>query len=455
MANYRQLIREALALDISDLSFLYRPQNIDITLLSQIGQPKPGLLVRFGSFLWQLLRLLRQWPTSWQMPHGRAHTPLFFVTTNNQTVALQPLVDQLPESTIVGLYGFGQQSFPLLRAYLWAIPFFPLLLLKFFQAKGAARRSFTYVLDAYWLSYGYYIVLRKLLQQLHPSVLIMANDHIIWTRTLLLAAKKEGIPTIYLQHASVTERFPPLTFDFALLEGVDAAEKYAACGPSSTKIFLVGLPRFDAYHQHINQNSQVQSIGICTNPQNSLEEVAALASALQQHAPQVKVIFRPHPGDTRQLLWQDLAQQASWLFSNGRDESAFHFLTRVDTVLAGDSNILLEAALMNVYPIYYDFLGQKLDWYGFYKNGLTPYFADPADVAQAIHQLSQHKPDVRSRTKRYCASVDTAYDGRSAHLCANLVQKIITHAPNLTDEWQRIPHLTDCEVYEVRSTHAT
>ncbi len=452
MSGTRQIIRDALALDVSDLVYLYRPHNMDMTLLSQVGQPKPGIFIRLGAFCWRLLKLVRQLPRSGQMPALTPRAPLFFVTTRNQTAALQPLVTEIKNAELVGIEGFGNHQLPLFWAYVWSLPFLPVVMGRYWRASGLERRPFRHVWDMYWLSYGYYILLRRLLRQMRPSVVVMSNDHMLWTRALLRAAQAEKLTTIYLQHASVSERFPPLAFDFALLDGFDAAQKYAACGPSATKVFLVGLPRFDAYATRINRQSQASVVGICINPQNGLDEVARLVMALAQTAPGLQFVLRPHPSDPRREMWQKLARQAEWEYSDGRTEPAFQFLSRMDVVLAGDSSILLEAALMNVYPIYYDFLGQKLDYYGFHQNGLAAYHDDPQVVAVALQELATRKPDVRDRTKRYCASVHTAYDGRSAELAAALIRQIIAGESLTGGDWQRAPEIEGLAVYELSAT---
>lgn len=444
-----QIIRDALLLDVSDLVYLYRPQNMDMTLLAQVGQPKPGFFVRIGAFFWRMLKLIRQLPQSGRMPPFLAQAPLFFVTTNNQTAALRPLAQEIKGAYLLGIESFGDHQLPLLWAYVWSLFFFPVVLVRYVLARGVARRPFRHVFDMYWLSYGYYILVRRLLRRMQPAVVIMANDHMLWTRAMLRAAQAEKITTIYLQHASVSERFPPLAFDFALLDGFDAAQKYAACGPSATQVFLVGLPRFDAYATKINRRSRAAMAGICVNPQNGLAEVAALAETLVQNPPGLQFVLRPHPSDTRRDMWQKLAQRVGWEYSDGRTEPAFQFLSRMDVVLAGDSNILLEAALMNVYPIYYDFLGQKLDYYGFHQNGLAAYCDEPQAVAAALRELATRKPDVRERTKRYCASVHTAYDGRSAELAAALIHQIIAGESLISGDWQRAPEIEGLVVYEL------
>ena len=54
-----------------------------------------------------------------------------------------------------------------------------------------------------------------------------------------------NIETLYIQHASVTSRFPALKFNYAFLDGFDTLNKYITAGPSETKVFLTGTCKFD------------------------------------------------------------------------------------------------------------------------------------------------------------------------------------------------------------------
>ena len=54
----------------------------------------------------------------------------------------------------------------------------------------------------------------------------MSNDHSPANRALLLVAKSKGIKTVYMQHASVSNLFPVLDFDYSFLDGVNAYNIY-------------------------------------------------------------------------------------------------------------------------------------------------------------------------------------------------------------------------------------
>ncbi|MCB8980445.1 MAG: hypothetical protein H6657_23790 [Ardenticatenaceae bacterium] len=420
--------KHAISLDVADLTYLYLPHNIKYQVNLKSGVPRKGIGVRIAAFFWHMIKSL--WQSPRKVSVNSQHQPFFFAVTNNQERVLRPLAQKFDKSYFFGINGFGNEQLPLFWVYLTALPFFPLVFIKFLKARGLGKKAFHYVFDAYWLSYGLFIFMIWLLRKIQPSVVILSNDHLVWTRTLMKAAREEKIKTVYLQHASVTERFPPLTVDFALLEGDNAAEKYASRGASKTSVFLIGTPHFDKYFTKVNKRSKVQKIGICVGMLDELQSVIILGKALNDAIFNKNIFLRSHPGDARATEWQQTAAQLGWAYSDGKTEDAFQFLASMDVILAGDSNILLEAALMNVVPIYYDFMKNHLDWYGFLKNGLVVYHADPLSVAECIKEIDRGSRtyNFRTKAKTFCATVETIYEGRSSELATNLIYQIAQEA---------------------------
>jgi hypothetical protein len=162
-------------------------------------------------------------------------------------------------------------------------------------------------------------------------------------------------------------------------------------------------------------------------------------------------VLRPHPADPRQTEWQAIAHRYGWSLSIAKEELAFAFLARTDAIIAGDSNILLEAALLNVYPIYYDFPQKKLDWYGFYKDGLVSYHNKPSTLVEELNDLIVAKPDIRHKVARYCATVNTQYDGHSHELAQKLLITLANQQEPNEEMWELSPLANGALVYKIRS----
>ena len=382
------LIRDAARLDIIDLNYSYSSEKLGVLKhLTAEELPKKGVVIRIASFSLHLL---------WALVHPRRKEkarPLrpvvFFATSLNQRESLSPVAKHVGDAFLVcthvrpGPRLDCDQEYSLALAYLSSLPFLPLVLRRLWKARGYTRESFFFWFDEYWLSYGHYLSARLWLRRLAPRSVVTANDHTMTPRTFALAARDEGIPTIYLQHGAGSTRNPPLAFDYALLDGRDSLGKFEEAGPAGTKVFLIGKPRSDANHQEINNSGKVERIGICTNFVDPLPRVEELCGRLRQDFGMMEFTIRPHPRDQRGV-WGDIAHRYSMTLSDPRVESPFEFLKSMDAIIAGDSSIHVEAALMNTYPLFFDYPLNRRDTHDFQSAGLIEYASDVGEICRKV-----------------------------------------------------------------------
>jgi hypothetical protein len=301
------------------------------------------------------------------------------------------------------------------------------------------------------VTYGNYIVYRRFFQK-HPKVkaLVVANDHSYPCTTIVKAAQDEGVLTVYIQHASVSEKFPPLTMDYALLEGCDSLEKYNLCGRSETRVFLIGMPKLDAYIPMVNKHEKLRRLGICSNSLDEFSRVDALLKHVRSHFSDLSIVFRPHPGDVCQE-WYDMCSRYFLRYSDPKEEASLDFLSTVDVIIVGDSSIALEAALLNVYPVYFDYNTTSRDYYKFIKNGLIErHTSNYDDVVKWISEFKMKKPDIRMKTRRYCATVNTIYDGKSAEIAAALINDLCKYNEVSLGKWDNIKEIKALNAYILR-----
>lgn len=372
-----------------------------------------------------------------------------FVSTNNQRAALTPLIKRLPSATTTVL---SSEEIPKGLVSLLSLAFLPLLLVHYIRASGYRRRAMNHFFDSYWSSYGLYVYFRLILAT-GPSAVIMSNDHSLYNRALLKGANAEGIATFYVQHASVTSKFPALDFTYALLDGRDALEKYDAIGPSDCKAFLIGIMKLDDYITNAAEpRSPVNRIGICFNAGDPADRIEHLCESLTASGQSARFILRPHPSDRRYERWHRLADRFGAQASDSRAELSLDFLRdKVDAVLAGESNILLEAALLNVYPLYYDYALEQRDHYGFLQHGLvTQRLEEPNEATDALQMLSRAIHWPRSRTARYCATIGTEYEGRSTDLALELIDCLLSARDVPQNRWRRVLDTVHLEAYTLR-----
>lgn len=434
-ATYFNIFKSTLLLNIEDLTYEFSSAKFNKFSLGGAALPRKGILTRLLSFLLQAFK------AAGDLKKNRNNiipekSFLFFVLSGNETKALLPVCKIVPRGFMVGKFSENSNNINMFSAYLLSVLFLPIVFLNYSKSRGHKRELYKYIFDQYLLLYGFYIVSRLWLRKIKPMVIILSNHTNTINRVIMEVAKKEKVPSVYIQHASVNENFPPLNMDYALLEGYDSLDKYSFYDQIRAKVFLVGMPKFDNYFHLINTRTRIASIGICTNGIDYIPAVESLCLNIINKIAKVNVILRPHPTDRRFKEWKNLAKKIGLQFSDPNHYNSFEFLKDIDALIAGDSSIHLEAALIDVVPIYYDFCNNKMDWYGYLRNGLVIYFSDPDTICEYLREIIKEKPSVRKKTKRYCNNVDTKFDGMSALLIKDLLLSLFS--TNKLEGWRRI-----------------
>ena len=424
--NWRSLIINTIRLDIYDLNAINSNQAMRYyDLLPQSQLPRKGIVARMASFYVNMYKSFVTCLQTQRLDDLLECEQMAFVTTRNQKEAIRSVISFSGDTHCYGIHGHGDISFDLFKAYLLAIPFFPLVMYHYFKSDDYRRLSFKYSLDLYWLSYGLYIYGVMFFLSRKYCQLIVSNDHLVHTRTLVKCAHDCGVSSIYIQHASVSSiyPFPNLNFTYALLEGMDSVIKYDSYGPSNSRVFLIGNPKFDTYFSLISSRKSVKTVGVAFNLLDNEEKVQQLLNQLRS-VKEWRLIVRPHPGDNRFERLQSNFHSSEIVFSNARKQSSIDFLANLDVLIAGDSNIVLESILLNVYTIRFGLADNFTDQYGFVQNGLIEYFSKEEMLIDRLLHLHPADMQVRSQAKKYCFTVDTEFDGKSG-LITSLVFEAI------------------------------
>jgi hypothetical protein len=301
--------------------------------------------------------------------------------------------------------------------YYWQLP------LAYFGLRRHVGVRATRFFDFIFYAIGYYEVYRRALRNYQPRAVVFSNDHNDDTRSLLLACRAEGVPTAYVQHASVSTNFPPLGFDLSLLEGQDALDKYQQCGPIAGRVALVGMPKADAYLGRRNTAPAVRRVGLACNIHDPLPALTETLTYLTRELPELTLTLRPHPSDGRDFgPLRQLLPGLHW--SDARQENVFDFLLQQDALVAADTSTHLEATMLNVASIYYRFAANPLtdDYYGYAARGLVERADTPAALAEMLCRYAQFKPtDIYQRANYYNATLGTADEGHSRERTATIL----------------------------------
>lgn len=432
-------------LDVEDLNYVSSSEELGIYTYKPPPKWKRGLVVNLAAFAVKWLRAsaasLRA--PSWRALEGKGL--LAAIWSLNQHRSLEPILHGLEDVDVLSLHrAIDGPLFPEFCAYGASLPYLPRLLRRRARAEGYRRIGFEHDLDRYLLTYGYFLTAVRVLEGLRPKLVLLSNDHTMETRTLEHAANRLGIPTAYVQHASVTKGFPPLSFQLAFLDGRDAAEKYDLPTPGRPRVFLTGIPKADAARKRARARTGLARIGVCVNVLDPTAAVRSFVEELRALSPETELVLRPHPADTRP--WRSVLPQVE--HSDSRTEPPFDFLDRVDAVISGPSNIALEAALVGVRPVFVDFGELGRDHYGFVERGLCRRVGTAAAALNAIDPARAPEPAV-GPLRDYCATIGTAYDGRSSQLVRELITEELAGGIDM-QRWRQAEGFTHIEVYELR-----
>ncbi|MFH4621119.1 hypothetical protein [Vibrio furnissii] len=233
------LIKDTLKLDIFNVNWDVSSKKINQVELTSSG--KYRLLEGVGRFLYHVFSSIFYFKFAIS---PLKESVILFSGTPNQTNALNKLcsMGELLEFGNQGNYR-GNRSYEA-WPYLLSFIFIPVIIWKYISEKDSFRRRMILCrFDRYIFSYGLYMFFRITLNSKKTRLIIVSNDHSVWQRSILFAAKKNGIKVAYVQHANVSDVFPALDFDYAFLDGTHAKECYLSS--ESAKVYRVGCLRFE------------------------------------------------------------------------------------------------------------------------------------------------------------------------------------------------------------------
>lgn len=294
---------------------------------------------------------------------------------------------------------------------------------------GRNRVLLTNKLDSFCKVYSHLAYFERLLRDSCPNYIIVSNDHNVSNRALIAVADELGIDTVYMQHASVSSIFPALNFKYAFLDGLAAAETYRMCENNhpprkpprrDRHIYLSGQKK-----RLVKNNSQAtHTVGIALNALDRPADVSKLLTFLEDEGIVAKVRWHPGlQGRALEPLLKVIQNREHISESDPKEESVAGFLTSIEALVAGNSSIHLEAALLGVVPIYYEFgPAENQDYYGYVKSGISAHATSSSELIELLHGVQRGElrlaPD---KIQYFSATFGTEWEGREDEL---LVQNL-------------------------------
>lgn len=344
-----------------------------------------------------------------------------FVSTINQYYSIAELINACEDKVIIVTNNYELSTS---QKEIYYLDFTPLKLSIFKYPIYLVQLLFLqphYFFQNFLSFFGYVDKSMYFLKEYQPQKIVFTNDHNPEIRGMLLACLKCKIPTVYIQHASVSHLFPPLAFDLALLEGEDAKCKYLEKASTRTKIELVGIPRLDKYLKFRKVISNIRTIGLAYNTFDDLEKIKELLINIKTQIPSIQFILRKHPGDERDA---SVLNELDVIWSDSKNEISFEFINKIDLLISGDSNIHLEANMLNRPCVYYRITNTDFfDYYGFVSNKISKYIETIPLLIDYIKQYKFKEPEPYLHAAFYNAAIANNFEGQS-------INKIVKYIVN-------------------------
>lgn len=283
-------------------------------------------------------------------------------TFDSNAMMVLPVANELNFLKIEVWFGFeyGNVKTQYILQYLHpAIKYFSLkesLLIRFFSFYQTSRIRRVV---------GFLVYPLKILQLLivsKPNYILVANDIMIPSKTLILFANFLAIPNLSLQHGALCAPFFPLTAEKIGVYSNDVKEFIIKNRwVTEEKMIIVGNPKWDYLHPHSCRNSKKyfknililsQAPGYLLDsqkPDKNIEKVFGLVQQLANEFPECKIQVRLHPLEDGSL-WKskiDFIKYHNIMLCNS-DEKLLDRLQVTDICISGATTAFYEASLLGV-----------------------------------------------------------------------------------------------------------
>lgn len=371
---------------------------------------------------------------------------LFITISQNNHRVLDPIIEKMDKSNC-SVIDINEPSLSPSIYFLNRLSciYLPAFLAQYLRFSKEEKRICKNLFFEFFYTYAYMVYAERIIKMNNVKTIVMANDHASITRAFALQGHRYGVKTIYLQHCSIGYHFPPLIFDYSLLDGEESLEKYKRIGRMDSNVVLLGNPRYDIISSYREKLISTGLFGIAVNSFDEEKDLILLCKRLKESGFE-GICVRPHPG---QKLYSDWYLKNNILISDPKMENPFQFLSKLDCLIAGESGIHLEASLMGVVSVYYILSGKEaVDWYSYIKNQLIPYAKTLDELLTILKNHSQNMIN-SNLLKYYNASYGTIWDGRTAEL----VSEFIISCTDNKERQYLLDHFTESSLSESKSLY--
>lgn len=218
-----------------------------------------------------------------------------------------------------------------------------------------------------------------IIKNLDFKSVIQFNDHSPESFSLHRNCMIKKIKTVYIQHAPVAKRFPPLYHDLNVLFSLDSLNKYKIAN-NLAKVKVLFDFRFLEGVSYINTYKNQNKVLLCPNLLDDINKVGKTFEALTKKGYEVQV--RMHPADKRRLNNK---------IDSSNENNIWQDLSETKIVVTNESAVPLEACFVNCLVYKASFWSESIDAYDFIKNGfITREFLDLDSLVFSIMKNENH-----------------------------------------------------------------
>lgn len=410
---------------------------------------KAGLSLRkniytgIANFCVSLLQSVFLYPLNYRNITNCKEGSLIVYSSRNQLIALEPINSCLKKNNNHAIVSITQ--LPLFFSYCISLLYIPAFIKYYRKSTKDDKKIIGNEFNAFLRSYGDYKMFSRIFKKKKPKILIVANDHVSTLRAAIIAANDADVKTLYVQHAAITEKFPQLLTSYSFLDGLDSFQKYQKRGINSEKVFLIGGSRFDNIDK--NKDLNRESIGVALTLKDNDECWHEVVNRLKENYLPSRIVIRPHPSmNLKRVINYCKEQKVS--FSNPLLEDSFSFISSISFLVANETSIHLDSAIMHVPSVLCTCMSKKpfSDHYGLVKSSVLEHIECLNDLIPYIHNYNYKPAD--SFIRNYNASYNTHIEGHVSEIISNFIDSVVFNTVFVDERLQ----LTD-NIYTIKTQY--
>ncbi|MCM1030080.1 MAG: hypothetical protein NC410_01365 [Oscillibacter sp.] len=290
--------------------------------------------------------------------------------------------------------------------------------------KDDAQRIYGYALPNIITTVGFYRVIGEFLKKMSPRCVLLSNDHVNCSRIVVQHCNSLGIPTLYIQHASVANYYPKLDFTYSFLDGEESYNKYTEIHKDGTsKAVILGACRFDymkgKYIQH--KKNSLTTVGLAVNKIDDYEIIKNVCHTLLDVVPKLRIVIRTHPSMLTFKRFDFGHTQIEYTSAN--DVPPIDFLNRIDLLIANDSSIHLDALMARVPSVMYSMSSSGFsDQYSYVAQGLVHHIKNEIELRDIL-KSQRYKSVSLEKARYFNAAYDREYEGKCSVIVADFIKQ--------------------------------